>query len=336
MYDWWEKKFFRVAAYIGFAVVSFFIFFLWTFPTDRVGDIAANQIEAALDYEYDVSITDMGFWRLTGIQARGIRLQERAGGDQSADEDARGMTIRLERLAGRFSPLRSLLNRGPTASFQVDVGGRETVRGTFAQSGPEQLVTVSMNSLDLQQSTLISSLLGVRILGDLDGDIDLTINPATGLATGGHVSLTGQQITLGQTTLEMDMIPFLTELELPTTSFGNLDVHLDFEETEQGSRVNFEQFTIRGRDIQADVWGHIDLNPRGGQPDLKMRLQFNQEYVTEHGLAPYLNVSDVRDGELQTDDGHWYGFEMSGSFDNVDFGGSTDAAQGPGASGDEE
>lgn len=333
--DWWEKKFFRVVAYMAFAVVSFFIFLLWTFPDHRVVDITANQIEEALEHRYEVSIREMSFWRLTGIEMSGVSLQERTPQIDNGD-GGMALTIRLEQLAGRFSPLRSLLNRGPTASYRIDIGGGEAITGTAAQTGAEQKVTVSMNGLDLQQSTLIDSLLGVRILGTLDGDVDLTVDPATGLASRGHVDLRGEQITLGATTLETEFIPFLTQLELPTTSFGHMDVRLDFEDTADGSRIHFEEFTIRGRDIQAEAWGHIDMTPRGGQPDIGLRLQVNQEYVTEHDLGAVFNISEFREGEFEADDGHWYGFELTGRFDDPDFRGSRDAARGPGAGGDEE
>ncbi len=331
----WEKKFFRVAAYMVFAVVSFLIFLLITFPSDRVGDIAANQIEEVLDHQYDVSVSDLRFWRMSGIQMRGVRLQERTAGQMDGDEE-RGLTIRLDQIAARFSPFRSLLNRGPTVRFQADVGGGERVTGTFAQVGTDQQVEVSMNRLDLRDSTLIDSLLGVRIFGNLDGDVDLQIDGTTGLATGGNIHLAGEQIMLDETTLQLDMVPFITELELPSTNFGNLDVNLDFEETDAGTVIHFEEFTIRGRDIQAQVWGDITLTPQGGQPNLQMRLQFNEEYVTEHGLDAYINMGDFREGRYEGEDGHWYGFEMSGTFGDVDFGGSVEAGQGPGAGGGDD
>ena len=332
--DWWEKKYFRVVAYVAFAFFSFVVFLLMTFPDHRVKEITANQIEEVLDHRYDVRINDMGFWRLTGVKMEGIRLEER-GEDDGDGAIGSGLTVQLEELAGRFSPLRSLINRGPTASYRVDIGGG-VVSGTAGQVGPNQEVTVSLNNLDLQDSTLIDSLLGVRLLGNLDGDIELTIDPTTGIATGGRVDVTGEQLTLGETVIRSDQIPILTELDLPTTSFGSLNLQMDIEETENGSRVEFERFDLRGRDVQMEVWGHIDLVPSGGRPDVEMRLQVSENYVTEHDLGAVFNMSEFREGEFETDEGYWYGFAISGHFDNLDFRGSSDAGRGPEAGGGDE
>ena len=333
--EWWEKKFFRVVAYLGFGLLSFALFLFWTFPDHRIKEITANQAELLLDHEYEVSISDMGFWRLTGVQMKGVNLEERVepgnpslADGEMPDQIGGGLTVRLEQLAARFSPLRSLLNQGPAATFRADVGGG-VVRGQFVQSGNDQNIEFSFNNLDLQESTFLDSLLGVRLLGALDGDVELAIDASTGLVSGGRVELTGEQVTLGATTLEMDAIPFLTELDLPTTSFGNVDVVLDIEETEQGARVNFERFEIRGRDIQAEVWGDIELTPRGGQPRVEMRLQLNQEYVSEHGLDRILTMSDFREGLYESAEGNWYGFVISGQFGDINFSGSRTAAQGP-------
>lgn len=331
---WWERKFFRVAAYLTFGFVSFFVFLLWTFPEHRVKEIASNQIEEALDHRYDVSIAGMGFWRLSGVGVEGVRLQERqTGGDDEDGGAGRALTAHVERISVRFSPIRSMLNRGPTARYQIDVGG-SVIDGSVYQRGTEQHVTLSLNDVDLRESTLLASLLGIPLFGVLDGDVELVIDGAAGALVDGHVDVTGRQLTLGSTVIESDQIPVFTELELPTTSFGNLELQLRVEEQEQGSRVHFDRFRTQGRDLHTEVWGHIDLLPAGGRPRLEMRLQVNQEYVTEHGLGLVFNMSEFRDGEYE----EWYGFVLAGTFDNINFQGSTTAAQGrpEGEDGDED
>lgn len=332
--NWWDKRFFRVGAYVAFAFVSFLVFLLMTFPDHRVGEIAENQIEEVLDHRYDVDINEVGFWRLTGVEAGGVRLDERNLDGSGGDGIGGGLTVQLEQVAARFSPLRSLINRGPTAAYRVDIGGG-VVDGTAAQVGSDQQVTVAMNNLDLQDSTLIDSLLGVRLLGSLDGDIELLVDPSTGLAKSGTVDLTGEQLTLGETVIRSEQIPFLTELDLPTTSFGNLNLQMTIEETDNGSRVSFDRFDMRGRDIQMEVWGDIELTPGGGRPDVEMRLQVNEQYVTEHDLGAVFNMNEFREGEYEADDGYWYGFALSGRLDDIDFRGSNTAARGPEAETDD-
>ncbi len=342
---WWERKFFRVAIYMAFGLFSFCLFFVWTFPDHRVKEIAANWIEVATDHRYEVSIEGIGFWRLTGAEVEGVQLSERVApgeyepvGDSDEDSDSarperagRTTSARLERISVRLSPIRSLLNRGLAARYQIDVGG-SVIDGTFVHTGAEQRLDLSLNDVDLRQSTLLASLIGLPLFGVLDGDVELVFDSAAGQIIDGRVDITGEKLTLGSTVIESDQIPVFTELELPTTSFGNLELKLNVEDTEQGARINFERFRTRGLDLNTEVWGHIDIGPRGGQPRLEMRLQVKEEYVTEHGLGLLFNMSEFRDGEYRD----WYGFVLAGTFDNINFQGSTTAAQGPDAGGDSE
>ncbi len=321
--DWWERKFFRVVAYLTFAFFSFFVFLLWSFPDHRIKEIASNQLEEAVDHRYDVSISKLGFWRFTGLGMEGVQLSERVQ-PGSEDDGGLALTVRIERISARLSPLRTLFNRGPTIRFQVDVGG-SVIDGTIVQSGAEQRVDLSLNEVDLRESTLLASLLGIPLFGVLDGDVELVFDAASGQIADGSVNLTGKQLTLGSTVIQSDQIPVFTELALPTTSFGNLEFDMTIEQRERGSRLNIHRFRSRGRDINTEAWGHIDLLPTGGVPRLDLRLQVNQEYVTEHDLGIVFNMSEFRDGEYQD----WYGFVLAGTFQDLNFQGSKTAAQGP-------
>lgn len=338
--QWWERRFFRVAAYMGFGFFAFVMFLLITFPEHRVRQIASNELEAALDFEYEVSIGELGFWRLTGASAENITLRERlAGEDTDGGDDEEGgpmpTMVQVERISGRLAPIRTLLGGGPALDFQVDVGG-SVVEGDFDMDGYNQQATqtlsLAMDELDLRQSTLLTSLTGQPIYGILDGDVEVVIDGARGgLITDGHVDITGQQLTLGSTVIEIDSVPLLTGLELPTTSFGNLELYLDFEENERGSRLNFDTFKTQGRDIMTEAWGHMDITPRGNQPRVEMRLQVSQEYVSEHGLSSLFSMGEFRQGEY----GDWYGFVIAGRPGNINFEGSRTAAQGPDGASDD-
>lgn len=324
--DWWDRKFFRIAVYVGFGMLSFLFFLLMTFPAHRISEIAGNQIEAALDHRYDVTVADVGFWRLTGVRADGVQLDERiVDGDQGPDQIGGGWNVHIERIGMRFSPLRSVLNRAPTVLFHVDTGGG-IIDGTLVNAGADQEINLSVNRLDLQQSTLIDSLLGVRVLGTLEGDLDMVIDGQAGIVKSGRIDMTGRQLTLGETVLDVEgMVPFLTQLQLPTTNFGNVDIGVDIEETERGSRVSFQQFDIRGRDIQGEVWGDIELSPTGGRPRVELRLALDENYVTEHELDRILTIGEIREAQHEG----WYGFVISGRLEDPNFQGSQTAAQGP-------
>lgn len=332
--EWWEKRFFRIVAYMAFGLFFFMIFMVVTFPQHRVKQIASVQIEKALDNRYEVTISDMGFWRFTGVQMRGIQIKEReiTGADgRPVDENAPMIVpITVSRISARLAPIRSLLNRGPTINYQVEVGPGSVIRGQVVQSGPNVDIGVRLNRLDLREATLLTNYIGMPLFGVLDGKVDLRIDTRTGAIAAGNIDLTGQQLTLPETTVTWSWIPVFTQLDLPTTSFGNLRARIRIEQQEGGqgvSRLTFDEFMTQGRDINTQAWGHVDMNPRrGNQFGLEMRMAVNDEYVTANDLGFLFNYPMIREGR----DGEWYGFVFSGSpgSDNF-FRGSTTAARGP-------
>lgn len=327
---WWERRLFRVFAYLFFSMSAFMLFLVLTFPQHRVRQIASVQAESALKNRYEVRIADMGFWRLTGVQMRGVQIKERRQSSEDNVQDSRQgppKTIVVDKVAARFSPIKSLFKRGPTVSYQLDVGGG-ILDGTFAQIGQEPHISLAINQVDLRKSTLLASLLGVPLFGVLEGDVDLVLNPRTGQPSAGEIALKGQQLTLGATTIRSDKIPVFTEVELPTTSFGNLQAQILIapEQERGGSKVTIEELRTQGRDINLEVWGDADLLASGNvRYDVKMRMQVNQEYVTSNNLSFLFNMNEFRNGKVED----WYGFEIGGASGRTKFAGSTSAARGP-------
>ncbi len=319
--EWWEKKFFRVAVFLIFGLVCFQVFLIATFPEHRLAQIVENQIEASVDHEYTVSIGELGLWRLTGVRADQVQLRERS----SAEDEGIPRTVRVERMAARFSLLRTILNRGPTVRYQVDVGGG-TIDGSLSPGEDgTQRVRADFNGLDLRDSTLLASLVGWPIFGVIDGDIDLLVDLNTGMVQGGTIELDGEQLTLGSTVVSVDEFP--VDLELPTTSFGTIRASISAEG--EGSQTVFrvDEWQTRGRDIQTEMWGDLRMSQQGVQPDLKFRFQVNQEYVTEHDLGAVFNWTEFREGEYQD----WYGFAITTRRGSTEVEGSRSAAEGPGA-----
>ena len=318
--EWWEKRFFRVAAYFVFAIVTFNLFLIATFPDHRVTEIVENEIEAALDHEYSVNIGELGFWRFSGLRADQVQLQERATGE----EEGLARTVRVERMAARLSPMRTILNRGPTVRYQIDVGGG-AINGSFSPGeGGAQRVRADFDDLDLRDSTLLASLVGWPIFGVIDGDIDVEVDPNSGMIQRGSIALDGQQLTLGSTVVSVDEFP--VDLELPTTNFGNLTARISAESSGSGTAFNIDEFQTRGRDIQTEMWGQLVVNQRGVEPNVDFRFQVNQEYVTENDLGAVFNWSEFQEAEYQ----NWYGFSITagrGGEPSVE--GSRSAAQGP-------
>lgn len=322
--EWWQRKFFRVVVHIAFGLTLFVFFLFLTFPQHRVTQIISVQAESALNHQYNVSIEQMRFWRLTGVQMRGVRLQERPQG--GAANDGMAMTVQIDRVSARFAPLRSLLNRALTVRYHVDMGGG-IVRGDVALRGSQAEITSRFDGLDLRRTTLLASMLRISMIGSLDGRISLVADLNQGTITNGSINLRGRNIILPATVVQVEQIPILTNLDLPTTRFGELLVEIEIEEGDgRFSRMEFKEFRAHGQtDIQFELWGSIDMLHGGGtRPDLQMRMQVGQEYITENNLSFLFNMREFRTGQR----GEWYGFTVAGRTGNINFQGSTAAAQG--------
>ncbi|RAL22822.1 type II secretion system protein GspN [Lujinxingia litoralis] len=323
----WERPGIRLLAYVVFAVSMFALFLLLTFPERRVRQIVTVQLEKALGHQYDVTIAELGMWRLTGAKFEGVQLKERVSATERVGvEGGLAKQIYIERISARFAPLGSLLRRGATVNYQVDIGGG-VLEGSFTQSSSRRLVTVQSDELDLRQSTLLASLLGIPVFGQLDTDIELELHPSRPVLTGGEIALTGRQFTVGPTTLNADSLP--VALDVPMTNFGNIVVraHVESDEGGKDPRLVIDEFQTRGRDINTEIWGHVELGAQMGRsrPRLEMRLQVNEEYVTANSLGVVFNMAEFRKGRHQD----WYGFTLGGTFQDLAFRGAATAARGP-------
>ncbi|MBA2664193.1 MAG: type II secretion system protein GspN [Bradymonadaceae bacterium] len=355
MEQWLEKPLVRNALYIAFALVTFMTFLVFTFPDHRVKQIVVVQLEKALDNKYDVKIVDIGLWRFTGVQLRGLTLTERVAPEALAPNDGAPeslpMSVQLDRLGARFAPLSSVFNLGPTVSFQVDLGGGY-LYGSYHQNGKGRHVKVELDAIDLRKSTIVGSMLGVPMFGELDGELVLTLDPSRPVITAGHIALDGKQLTVGPATIHTEKFPPMTYFEIPQTNFGTLSARMQFgdgaeggldEQDEPGAKKKkkktaasggasastllINEFKTSGRDIRSEIWGDIALasNVAQSRPKLEMRMQFDEGFVTKNSLGPILNMNEFRNGKNNS----WYGFVLWGTLGNLRFKGAATAAQGP-------
>ncbi|MFU8805580.1 MAG: type II secretion system protein GspN [Bradymonadaceae bacterium] len=334
-----ENKAVRSVIYAVFGLVMFMVFVIATFPDKRVREIIVVQLEQSLDNRYDVKIADMGLWRVSGIQLRGVSISERVLAveeDAEEEEEFEGppgdlpMNLNIEKISARLAPLASAFHRGPTVNFQVDIGGGSVFYGSFRQNRAGQRVSLELDDLDLRRSPLLASLIGMPVFGVLDGEVVLEFEANRPVVKGGHIDLVGKQLTVGPKVIQTDKLPLITELNVPVTNFGNVVMRMNIEEGEgkaASPRLVIEEFKTRGRDIHTEIWGEVALANQLGtsRPQLELRMQVNEEYVTSNNLGMVFNLAEFRNGK----NNEWYGFVLVGNFQNLNFRGSRTAAQGP-------
>lgn len=340
-----QNKAVRTVIYAVFGIVMFMSFMVITFPEQRVREILVVQLEKQLGNRYEVTITDMSLWRITGVQLRGVTIAERvpptaADAEEPEFEGPPGplpMRLTLDKVSARLAPMASAFHRGPSVNFQVDIGAGSVFYGSFRQNRAGQRIAIELDDLDLRRSPLLATLVGMPVFGVLDGEIVLEMEANRPVLKGGHIDLVGKQLTVGPKVFATDKIPFVTEIDVPVTSFGNLVARLHIEPGE-GQRatpkVVIDEFKTRGRDINTEIWGEVTLanNLGTSRPQVELRMQLNEEYVTSNNLSMVFNLAEFRNGK----NNDWYGFVLVGNFQKPNFRGSRTAALGPRQGGAQE
>lgn len=338
-----ERKIIRIPVYIAFGLASFLIAMAVTFPDQRVKEIAVVQMESQLGNAYDVSVEDLDLWWLTGVALEGITISERAepsdegseqadGGDEeaaaSSAPESKPLQIKIPQVAAKFAPISSLFNLAPTVDFSVDTGGGD-IDGAYVHGSDKREVEVSLDEINLKETELIGQFLGLPIFGQLDGDINIEMDPKRPLVTGGSIQLAGKQLTVGPGTITSKKFGAMGFIDVPQTNFGTLDADLNISQTKGGrdTELRFDTLSLEGRDIRGEVWGKVDLGRgmRGSRAKLEMRFQFNDQFIKKNNLQSVLNIKWLREGKSK----EWYGFVLWGSLAKPNFKGAPTAAKGP-------
>lgn len=334
-----ERRLVRVPLYLLFGLCAFGIAMVVTFPDERVKQIIIVQAEKALGYKYDVVISDLDLWWLTGVELHQVQVKERWSDEQldKAAKDAKEgspprlpLSVSIPRVAGRLAPFSSLINLSLVVDFAVDFNEGGSVTGKYLQSTKKRGVEISFNDLDMRESGLLTSLTGVPGFGTLKGEVELELDPKRPMATGGTINLLGKKLTIGPGLVETDKIPSMVYLEVPQTNFGNLLIQAKIEQPKgQSPKLVFEKFESVGTSIHMQLWGDVVMasTPKSSRSNLETRVKFEESYITDNSLRPLLNIKHLRDGKGPD---NWYGFSLYGPVGNIRFKGSIAASRGPG------
>jgi type II secretion system protein N len=337
----------RIGGYVLFAFAIFFVALLVTFPDGKVKQIAAVQIEAQLEKNmkknFDVTVGDLDFWWLWGIELENLQIKEKrpstgggSGESESGEEggagggqDARSfpLNITIPSVAARLAPIDSALNLGLAAKFYLGLGGG-TVTGSYVRASNRQSIYVSLNDIALKQTRLLQQFAGLPFFGTLRGEVELEFALGKPLLLGGYVDLATDKLTIGpKKEVKIEALP-LGYVEIPRTNIGNMRFKLDVDADRGGRpKLILERFDSEGRDLQTQMWGSVQLANTIGTADaeLQMRIRLNPEFIRSNELSPILRMKEFQNGKK----GDWYGFVVLGRLNSPSFKGAKRAADGP-------
>jgi type II secretion system protein N len=353
-----DRPLFRIGGYVLFGVVTFILALLLTFPDGTVKQIAAVQIEHRLEQSMDrnveVEVGDLDLW-WAGLALENLSITEpdsssvptdggggegRNGGDNTNpndDGDSEGglassgqpsLQITVPSIGARLAPISSLMNFGLSVKYHLGLGGG-SLSGTYTRSSSAQSIYVSVNDLNLNQSPILVQYTGVPMFGTFTGEGTFQFAPNRPVVTDGAFELSGQKVTIGpKEELKLEAIPF-GHVNIPQTNFGNMELELHIERREgQQPKVVLDGWRAKGRDVQLEVWGDVDLARRmaNAEARLKLRVQLNPEFTQQNqAMGAMLNNEKMQNGKR----GDWYGLVFWGPLRNMQWKGSPTAAAGP-------
>lgn len=236
----------RIALYALFTVVMLIIGLVLTFPWDAVGRRLEAEIAARIPGG-SVAIDEVGP-AFIGVSLYGVHLQLPSKGTEP------GAKVDLSRVSVKPNIIGSISGK-PGARFSVDVFSGEA-SGSVSKTADGSAVELVLETLQLDDGTLLEQFTGLKLAGGLSGRVELDLDPK-GVPRDGNVDLViaGAKITGGK----------IMGTAAPTIDLGAPELKLEIAKGEG----KITKFASKSPDILLDVTGTISFRQEFGQSLLK-------------------------------------------------------------------
>ncbi|MBU0554290.1 type II secretion system protein GspN [Myxococcota bacterium] len=218
----------------------------------------------------------------------------------------------VEHLKVSLSPFELIKGRLSGDLDAAILGGQ--ISASLSQGREAWEVEGKWSDLDLSQLSFLTQALGVPLAGALSGETRLTIplndkGEAQLADIGGETRLAISDGSVGPGKIESDKFGAFKTFDLPKARFGALSGAVRFDKR----RAQFEEFTFKGKDLEGELTGRIELNQKleRWNPRAHIRFRFSEPFLKEHSLKTLMTRMDyIRRG---TDSQGFTGFEVKGS-----------------------
>ncbi len=328
------KKILRAVLYPLFYSVLLFLFFIWTFPYDRLKERVLAEFNASQPLgngtRMEIDALD-GYW-LSGIEAEGVRLISpprpvSESDDEDGDEKEKEKkpkkpepkVVEIDAVHARVSLLRLLF--GTThVSFGADAFGGE-LSGFTSDADDARTLEIELESVGLTDMPMLASAVGLPMTGAMTGRVELTLPEQKLSQAAGLINLTAVDVTIGDGKAKIR-----DTIALPKLDAGELVIEATVEE----GRVDIEKLTAKGPDFELDANGKIRLRDpfESSLVELNLRFKFTDAYKNKNDMtrglfgtpgssAPGLFDIDPKNQRAKRPDG-FYAFRVTGPFSKLD------------------
>jgi type II secretion system protein N len=290
--------------FLGSCCLSGYLFF----PYGRLTDLVVQEIEypKGPTGERRASGTEIDIGSVSptlipgGATLEDVRIVKR--GTRPEDEP---LEVSIEEVTARIG-IFSLLLGDTSVSFDAEIGGG-TIEGEFSDGGSETAIEATIEEVDLAELGILRSLMkGVPIEGQLNGEIDLTVNDEPE-DTDGRVDLTIEGLLIGDGVAKFPIEGLGDGITVEQIDAGDLTLALDVE----NGTATVETFGADGQDIQLEGEGTITVvRPlQGSNLNLFIGFKFSDSYrdrndrtrgmFTMMDFTPRLRPARTPDGGLR-------------------------------------
>lgn len=265
----------KIAGYIAFAFISFFVFLYLTFPFEVVKDRLLDDVEKRFRGKYELTVGSISPRLIAGVTLKNVKLKERAEGTQISVVEADKVKLK----ASVFS----LIFGSPKIKFSVLSGGGE-VFGRV-QSGKDEVLTgVELDEFNLSSLTYLMSKYGLNVKSRISGKVDLNINLNQIIRSSGKISIKPNTITILPSKLKAGA---MGEVDLPALTISTGKSLIDAELQRGAIKIN--DLRLEGGDIDIDLKGSVYLSTKLDNFRLNLRGTFKFSEKLDQAL-PFLFI----------------------------------------------
>jgi type II secretion system protein N len=312
------KKF---APWIGFPIFYLFslvLFASWTFPYDKLKEraiLSYNQWQRDSGGNQELKIDELSSYRLTGADARGVRLVSAPTEPGKAPSE-----IKIDRIRARLSILPIILWNFNYSATAEAFGG--TIDATYEDHGKERRVWAEVEDVDMGQADPIKDLIGVPVEGKLTGDVKLTLPESKLSKANGSVTIEATDVAVGDGKAKLG-----GKLALPRLHVGGLTINGDVKE----GVLRLSKVGAGGKDLELQGDGRIQLREAVGDSlcDVNVRFKINDNYRSKNDITkslfgapgstmPALFDLDPKVKQSKRQDG-FYGWHLRGALGKLDY-----------------
>ena len=334
-----SSRMIRLLKWVGyplFAIFAFVVAFYLMFPYDKVKTRVEDFLSASGDM--DVSIGELGPSPLTGVKAEDliVRFKEApgqgpnpmatTGGEGEGEGEASGKPAKKSNRP-KYSRvvldevrigvgLLAALGGGLDISFDVEgMGG--TLEGAFSRSKKKDMkIKAKAEDIKLGQAKILSSKLGLPLVGGLSAEVDLNVpegkmNEASGSI---RISCKGCSVGDGKKKLKIKGNAFLASgITLPKLRMGRMSGEVKVDK----GVARIQSFSAKSPDLEVKIEGNVQLRKPMGFSVISgyIRFKVSKELKEKN---PAFGLLDSAMASAKRPDG-FFGMKIFGSLNNPKF-----------------